>query len=514
MASNPWEKYAAPSTKSEVGPWTKFSVPQSNESYDYDNPLAAAALGAGEQLTLGYLPELKAAGEVGIEKVKNVFGDTSPDVGYEESKKKFGSEIEKYKKYNPKSFTAGQVGGVIGSIPLTGGLLGKAIPALARPAAGILGRIGQGAASGAIQSAAYNPGEREEGEDLLQVEKRLGAAKTGALFGAGGQLGGEAIGKGLQSLKALPGKLESAGLSKAFKSSGAMLKDFRAAGKKNVVDQLGKTMLDEGLAKPGMTFSDVMEKSRLKVDDVGQKIGAIYDDIGFRPQVPSELGDRLTQTVVESMPRQGKEAFTQKLGGLIEEVVNDPDVIKGDVRAINEHIGEISDKINWGKANSELPEIQKGYKALRKNLRGLLNDIADQSGSPQLKDLNKKYGNLVEINTIAKDRVARESANQMFGLSDKILGGMVGVSSAAADGNVSVEDVGKGLLLGLGGAAASKAGRLYGAPLVTRGLLGASKVGGKLGGMLPDVVQNKGAELLRDPRMQALSRIEAEKNKK
>jgi hypothetical protein len=492
------------------------AVLQNAEEMEYDNPLAAGALGAGQQLSFGYLPQLKAAGEVGLEKVKNVFGDKNPDKKYVESRDQFAREIDKYKKYNPKSFTTGEVAGILGSVPLMGAGMAKAGLSLAKPAAGLIGRLGQGAISGAAQSALYNPGDVEGVVDPLQVSERVNNAKTGAIFGAAGQGVGEVAGKAVGKLKEIPKKLEKAGYSKALKSAGAMLKDFRAAANRGRIDDLGKEMVEEGMVYPGASFDDVRDIAAGKVDEVGSKIGQIYDKIGMMPQNPTELGNKLTQSVAKNLPKLNKEGYANTMKEIVDEIVADPSVLSGDVRELNKIISNLDDRINWSKQTNQMPELQKGYVALRNTLREEINNIAERSGSKELAELNRKYGRLVEIRNIAKDRVLRDESNRMFGLTDTILGG-AGLAAGLAGGELDGEGLLKSGLIGLGSAGLSKLGRTYGPAVMTKGLIGAGKAAGSVQGLLdaaaPRVMQDGVRGLLTNPNSQLINRLNSEKNR-
>jgi hypothetical protein len=77
---------------------------------------------------------------------------------------------------------------------------------------------------------------------------------------------------------------------------------------------------------------------------------------------------------------------------------------------------------------------------------------------------------MLEAEDMATDRIARDSANRAFGLTDTIAGaGGAGIGAAISD------DPKEGLVYGALAAAANKAGRAYGNPLMATGFNKLSK---------------------------------------
>jgi len=95
--------------------------------------------------------------------------------------------------------------------------------------------------------------------------------------------------------------------------------------------------------------------------------------------------------------------------------------------------------------------------------------LGDESLSKTLREANKEFGTSANVYNIANDRVQRESANQMFGLTDTIAGGAgttIGAVFGGAPGAVAT---------GLLATAANKLGRTYGPGLVSGGADALSK---------------------------------------
>lgn len=505
----------------------------------------AALEGFGQGVGMGYLPQLQA----GVEGVRSFVdtgfakagvGPETPemvnerlrDQGFvvEDPQDKYVSrrdinikQQERLAESNPGPYYGGQVAGVLASAPAAAKALGK-IPlagkAITTPAKGLVGRSTQAAASGAILGAAQNPGDVEGRFDPIQADLRKKNALTGAALGSAAELGTAAVRGAANVTKALPENAKKWSQIKAFKSSGAMLKDFRAAFGKGRVEDLGQEMFDSGLAKPGMTYDDVAKRSQELKNEVGEKIGQIYDRMRppqpgtlpgpggastpFQIHVdPKALGHELRSAVAEVRPKLDADIFDAKMEKQIETLLSDPSKL-ADVRYVNDVIGELDQMINHAKRANEMPVVQQGYLRLRQALRKNVNDLADAVGTAtgnrelgnELKALNKRYGNLAEISSISRDRVARENANRYFSLGDRITGagfGAAGSLPGLMEGDY--EKAAKGAALGLVAAGASRGARLYGLPAAASA---ANKVGG-FAAKLPSPVSgtlSRGAGLL------------------
>jgi hypothetical protein len=489
----------------------------------------AALEGFGQGVGAGYLPQMQA----GVEKVRGLIdtgaaklgiGPETPEMVNEELRSQ-GFTVDdpaesyvadrdqnikrqaNYAEQAPYQYYGGQVGGIIASAPAVAKQLNKIYPLAVGPkgggALGLLGRSSQAAAGGAIQGAIQNPGDAEGVVDLTQIPERIQNAKTGAALGAVAQVGTEAIKKGAQVLGSAPKAMERWSQGKAFKSAGAMLKDFRRAFGKDRVEVLGQEMFDSGLAKPGMTFKDVAEKSSKIKEEVGNQIGAIYDKIGSNVQLKvdaQKLGSELINAASDSKirPTIGRGPYDTKIQEVVSDIVSDPTKLS-DIRHLNDLIGQVDDHINHAKTMGDLPAAQQGLMKIRQHLRNTVNQIAEQTGrlsndpkmGKKLLELNKRYGNLSEISTISKDRVARESANQFFSLTDKIagVGGAAAAGTAGALMNGDIDNAGKGLAIGAGFGLLNKGSRLYGGPIAASA---ANKAGRMVQSIPPSLVSGAG----------------------
>lgn len=523
--AKPWEKYASQNAPSSA-PWSKYVVSESekqktNEAREFDRPLEAAGKAAANVGLLGYLPELEALSSKAGQKLADIyygvdeeqaekFGLQAPS--YEQELKKAREEQELLQKYNPKATIAGTVGGALVQAPILSAGLAKAGVGAG---GGLLARASKASAIGAGLGAVQNPGELAEDDD--QVNARLRGALGGAVTGLGGEVLGSAVGKGIEKISQLPQQLKTAASGKAIKASGGMLKDYRRLMGKNRVEEVGEFALKKGFVSPGDTFEDVALKTKQALGETGEKIGEIYSQTKPVIQNKESLVTELTKAINKETPKIGRDAYLGKMKATIEEIVNDADVLTGNPQKINEVIRSLDDRINWQKSAKDLPENQAGFLALRRALRNKVNDIVESTGQTELKNLNKDFQNLSELNKISSDRVARESANAMFGLRDTGIGIGTGVLAGMANQDVTPEGLAKAGLLGLGAAAASKGARLYGNPALARGMLKTSgaleNVNANVRGLLGDELSQALPKGLIDPRVQFLQSMKVNKEK-
>lgn len=490
----PWEKYSKSSGASD-GPWAKFGAAKQAEpkpDVSLQTMGESALQGFGEGALAGYLPQAQSllgalvpdpTAELDAKLKSEGFNVEQPKEDYLTRRDYFLEREQRLKEQAPGSFVAGLIPGAIASGAATGAgaarlpMVGKS---LAAPSAGLIGRVGKATLGGAAQGFVQNPGDELGKVEPGQLSERVQNAKTGALFGGLAQSGAEVASATGKALKSIPDKIKSYGEVKAFKSAGPMLKDFRKAFGKNKVNELGAEMIEGGMVNPGDTFADIADKSKQAKQAVGARIGEIYDKFKGAVKIDTQsMTTDLVDAVIDPkiMPKVGAD----KYGEAMLEVISDIERAGGDindVRALNDIIGEIDTKINFSKRANELPVIQQGYMAIRNRLRDRITSLADEYGKAvgegaigaELKALNRKYSNLIDISSIASDRVARENANRFMSLTDTI----AGVGGAAAGAGYGAREGGvegaiKGAAMGAGVGLLNKGARLYGNPMLSRG---------------------------------------------
>ncbi len=238
---------------------------------------AAAALeGFGEGATLGYLNNLQALADKPITAIGNFLtGNNVEADDYLTARDNYNRRQAELQRENPAAFGTGQIAGTIASsMPVAKAAQGATVAA----------RALQGAKAGAIYGGLQNTQEREGELGGLDLPERIENAGVGMLMGGGASLAGDAIAKGIQTgINATRGarqkigsNLKDLGEKMAFKSSGAMLRDFRSASDKKEINEIGRWMLDKGIIKAGDSVDDIAAKTAAIKQQAGEAIDLIY----------------------------------------------------------------------------------------------------------------------------------------------------------------------------------------------------------------------------------------------
>ena len=254
----------------------------------------------------------------------------------------------------------------------------------------------------------------------------------------------------------------------------------------------------EKLYKFGDTFDDVAKKSADLKTQVGEKIGSVYqkiDDALTNPSLqitesqaiklaenprfnPVQDTAEIQQMISEKYGKKiGGKAVIEKINGVLEDFQGRSDSLT-DSLALK---GELDSMINHAKMTKDLPEYQKALMDIRNFIRDKTNSFVDAASevagvkAGELQKLNKTYGAVSQIADISADRVARESANRMYSLTDYLAGGAVG--TMAGNENTSLPER---AVYGLAGAVGNRMARKYGPGALSTGALKASEVAGKV----------------------------------
>lgn len=507
------------------------------------NPKAGAAMlqGFGEQASFGYLPQLQGIAEVLTpnpnkeldERLKSQGFKLPAEPTYVQARDAAIARENQLKEAAPESFVAGSIGGALGGGAGLAGLAGKAGKALGLlkegSKAGLLARTGQAAAGGAAQGAIMNPGDTEGEITGLQEQERLQNAKTGAVLGAGAQLGLSALAKGSQFLGRLPETAKKYAQMKAFKASGAMLKDFRNAADRGRIGKLGQALIDEGMVEPGATFETIAEAAAQKKAAAGEIIGDLYeqaakelDNPELLQQIPGDKAMRLAETRLDADKYaqelekmfagelKGKAGGTRALGAVqsvLDELKSNGSNVN--LSTLQEFKEGLDDIIKYNRDLSQEPLSKQYMFKVRDYLKdriqdriGALDSALGKERLGALREANDQYGVWAELSRIAKDRVNRENANRFMSLTDSIMtsGGM---SGGAAAGMMAAGPIGavKGAALGAGAGLINKAARTYGNPLLIKGANIAGGTAGAIPTALPRAVGAGAGFLAENPAM-------------
>lgn len=384
--------------------------------------------------------------------------------GFQQGRQETVAEQDRISEARPGLSAVANIAGSIATAPLL-------------PIKGLKGAVALGTGMGVGEGASR---ANTKGEFAASVG--TGAAAGALGFGVAKAAGG--------TLNAASSKLQNFGETKAFKAAGAMLKDFRKAFKHEKVNELGRTLLDNGIVKSGDDVASIAQKSESLKQQTGQQIGEIYQKVqsvmsdpnkmgalppearlqimasGFKPKQDAEALKLLIESEFKGKP--GSTKVINQVGQVIDEIsVNGDDLTPKQALEIK---GQIDGLINWSKKSNEMPDVQQGLMTVRNFISekinhqvGLIDQVVQSPQSKELLRLNKLYGNLSEITSIAKDKISRENSNAMFGLRDTgfAIGG-AGVGAVGPLQQGDLEGALKGAALGATAGLASKGARMYG----------------------------------------------------
>lgn len=384
-------------------------------------------------------------------------------------------EIEQVAEEKPLITGKGLLKGALESLPMAGGLVGGAFGTAAGPI-GTIGGAGLGAGAG---KALENIGEKYLlGEEKTRDDIYTEPAKA-TLEGVAAEIGGQVIGP---AVKAAGKGLKNIAETQAFKSTGAMLKDFRQAASKDQVNEIGRFILDKKIVKPGDSFGDVAEKALSLKEQAGKKIGDIYKraasvipDIETRTTGFNPIRDKeeMLSTIRKSMGNEvGSKSAVEDFGRYLDDLAESYGDSVLDPSTANDVKGAIDRVINYSRNPlNKQPVTEKAFSSARRILENKIakdidflgSKLGDESLSKTLREANKEFGTSANIYNIANDRVQRETSNRMFGLTDTIAGGAGTTIGAILGGAPGA------LATGLLATGANKLARTYGPGLVSGG---------------------------------------------
>jgi hypothetical protein len=380
--------------------------------------------------------------------------------------------IRRHKKQiedNPAAAIGGTVAGAI--------VQGIPMAALAPiRAASLLGRAAQTGAVGGAQGLLANPGDQEGViADGLQLDERYANAGKGALTGAVASGAIDAAGKTLGAVVRSPQALKKMAETKAFKASGAMLRDYRKTGGEDGVRRVGRFMLDNGMVKAGGTFDDVAAAATKAEGSSGKQLGDLVEQLGLDEALSgtksidrNAIAAKLEEKLLSNQDLPGVNERNAMFKQLIDEFRAGN---SGSAMGVAEAEGlkrGTGGLVNWKRLpDADIPDREQFYRALYGELKESAEDRATKLGDEAFKGLKNDYGTAKEVKKIASDRVLREQANRMFSPTD-YGAGLFGAAAGFASGD-GIKGRLKNAAIGASLGVANKAARSYGNPLLAKG---------------------------------------------
>lgn len=385
----------------------------------------SAARGVAKGATLGFDDEIVGGVEALWETAKGnpaKFGEL-----YKKHRDESRANSEQARAANPASYTAGEVGGAIGSAFVPGMAIAKG--------ASLANAAGRAALIGGAAGAGYSEGE---------------TVKDVALDAAGGVVAGGVIGGGAHILAPYAARAASAVGKKikgtagrfAARALGAERGTIKKLGQEKI-EAAGRQALDEGVLSP-LASADKMASRNAAVGEKGGKMmGKVYDAIDdkgastFNPldvatKVDDELGGFYRSPINKGEARQ--------LDNTLESILmrGDKNIPLKEAQVLKQELQKVA---NW-KNNLNVTEKEKMARSAYKIVSQAIDDAAEK-GSKEigaeglektLQQGKKLFGNSKSAEKLLENRVAREHGNKFFGLTDTITGvGSLGYGATTGD---------------------------------------------------------------------------------
>lgn len=438
----PWEKQAAtkPMQPQQTGAPTAARFKAGEAPWETGKPEAKATAPTGVETTtvgdaalqafgqgpaLGYLPEMQAGLETGLNYVlPESMGGVDPD--YAKSLSEWRKQNDTLKTEHPGTSTGMNILGTVMALPAGGAAKGASTTMKLLKSAGV------GATYGGLANT-----ENPEG-DYLDLQQRFKNAGWGGLFGAGGE------GLGIAAPKFLAEAGKKLKDSAVVKQIGANAGQIKKIIQKKNLPIIGKFLQDEGMMGVGMNTEKVAEKTLGIMEQDGPKIGQLYkdaqDQIG---QVQNTVGVNSSGTRIS-----GNELADDIMAQVQKEVKNNPNreqVLTEMEKSLiplrdmgdNANIIDVHDfrkgldeNIDWTKASREKDVMQRAYTTAR-------NKVADKAMSTidamdtfmggnkltELKTLNKRFSSASTVNSTSTQATGREMAKVLMGGAINSIGG-------------------------------------------------------------------------------------------
>ncbi len=362
----------------------------------------SALRGAIQGATLGFGDEI-GGGLKGLYDTATKGGDLSEN--YTKARDAIRGQDEIASEANPKTFIAGQVGGGLASTLATGGTSSEL---------GLAGRLGLGAAEGAVNGlGASNSNTLEGNLQDAATGGALGLAGSG-LGEAAGAIGSKLLGKATKALD--PEKQYAMAL-------GFNAKDLDPIRGKQVLSAV-KHLSDADYFPKTATTEQLFQKV---VDDkqaIGESIGSLYKEAEkdaplmsatiHKPVVTSAVQDKLNK-IVEDAPIGAQGSLLSD----IENLVSKTQKARGSVESLWDARKVIDKQIDlkggWDRElNPAAIEIRQTLRsAIKDHLNNVVNELADKNPDlySHLAKSNRLYSALETVDDSLARKYGREGAN-------------------------------------------------------------------------------------------------------
>lgn len=419
----PWEKYAAPAAAE--GPWAKFQAPTAPAA----QPLTAVErfgkglrdpIDAGAQLVTNLLP--RGVVEAG-NRLNNFIADKTGLVGRLPEGGVDQQVREREREYRARRAASGEtgfdgvrtLGNVLNPVNLSAG-------AVLPRAATLAGRVGIGAAGGAMSGALTPVGE---GDFAAEKAKQIGAgaAVGGVIPAVAGGIArvvspNASRNTDLQLLKAAGvrptiGQALGGGANRLEERATSLpiVGDGITAARRRSVEDFNKAAISRATDKIGAKVDDIGQEG---VRQAGDKISAAYDDAlnqitGVRLDGAFQRDLLQLQGMAQGLTSELKKKFNKTVTETIRRKASSGSILPDDYKAVDSDLGKLAADY---RGSSTASEREFGDAVLQ--LQALLKQQMLRSNpqvADRLRDADAAWANLVRVEGASK---AAKNASGVF----------------------------------------------------------------------------------------------------
>jgi hypothetical protein len=414
--------------------------------------LESGLRGLAQGASLGFADEISG----GVEALLS-------DKTYEQARNESRANFKRAKDSNPKTFTAGEIGGTIAT---------SLIPGVG--AAGTAGKLAlTGAAVGGLSGLGNSEADSIGG---MAIDTGLGAglgAGAGYLGAKVAPWAADKVGKGLKGFAE----------TRAFKALGGLKKANEEAMKKGNLKSIGRQMLDEGVVTPLASKETmagrVSDLVRRQADSLDEELSAVLTGKGIGPEQklilekakfsPKEAAEILKSQIRAQYSELPEKVLNSRLQ-LVDDWLSKPGSmnIKQAQNFKTQMQKFINDKSYWKENPNASQETLMGIRrAVKEGIEDNADAYAFAAGKDggTIKNINQQLGNSLQADDILADRLSRDASNRSLSLTDYL----AGIAGNAGGGPI-------GMVKGMAAAGANKLGREYGNNVMAVGADKVSKV--------------------------------------
>lgn len=414
----------APPSKEELVQANKdalFSAPTSDEIRSASlrqkkdskagSPLEAFIQKAGSEFPVvgSYLPQLQAMGAKAVDYFAKP--SESPDVSYTELRDQAIKRGNQLAQDYPTATKAGMATGLGTGVAVLGGLGSLGATAT------VPQRITQGAKIGALFGAASNPGDTEGELNPIQLEARLMNAGIGYGLGGASSAAAEAAGP---VLGWIADKFKGRAAEKAVKALGGTSAMKQKLQQRGGEQALGSQLLEENIIPVVGTPRRIAGRIKEAKQLAGKEIGSVIDSVDPNIKIDFKgLADDLSANLDRQAGVSGAENYGKIADKLLNTLKTNGEMSLKDTQAYRIKLDNQIDFASRGKT----PIKQDILMAIRNRLNDEMDSVATQYGIGGLKEANRAFSNLGTAETMVRNKLSRDAANQSLSLTDIVAGG-------------------------------------------------------------------------------------------